>query len=112
AEGRPCPAVPLLTCSRQPTLPTRCDHDGCAAPMHRLTNNRVFIGILLMVLQLAFLPNARRCSGSRLSGGSCCCTAVAGNSDVNSQPEVGNQQDRNSRSAHGSCCSKHADSSE
>ena len=64
--------------------------------MNRLTNNRVFIGTLLMVLQLAFLPNVSRCSGTQLFGESCCCTSSAHDSS-----------DGASESKH-DCCSMHA----
>jgi len=72
--------------------------------MNRLTNNRVFIGILLMVLQLAFLPNVRRCSGTQLLGDSCCCTVDAHGVSDGAQHDDTNasQQD---------CCSKHASQS-
>ena len=45
--------------------------------MNRLIHNRVFIGILLMTLQLALLPSVGRCSSAQVLGDSCCCTASA-----------------------------------
>lgn len=73
--------------------------------MNRLTNNRVFIGLLLMVLQLAFLPNVRRCSGTKLLGDSCCCTASAPDASWGTKQagKIKPKQD---------CCSKHASQSE
>ena len=69
--------------------------------MNRLTNNRVFIGTLLMVLQLAFLPNVSRCSGTQLFGESCCCTSSAHESSDDAR------RDGASESKH-DCCSMHA----
>lgn len=72
--------------------------------MNRLTNNRVFIGILLMVLQLAFLPNVRRCAGAQLLGDSCCCSS----SDVGS-PDKSKLGGAGKRTQ--DCCSKHSSQS-
>ncbi|MFT4512385.1 MAG: hypothetical protein ACI89X_002061 [Planctomycetota bacterium] len=69
--------------------------------MNRLTNNRVFISIVLIVLQLAFLPNVSRCSDSQLLGHLCCCSSSADDSSE------GAQRDGTSESKH-DCCSKHA----
>ena len=70
--------------------------------MNRLTNNRVFIGILLMVLQLAFLPNVSRCSGSLFQGDSCCCSSSTNDSSGDAR------RNGASESKH-PCCSMRAD---
>lgn len=70
--------------------------------MKRLIHNRAFIGILLMALQLAFLPNVSRCAGARLVGSSCCCTA-----NTSGPAEEAHQDQSHSDSQQG-CCSKRA----
>lgn len=69
--------------------------------MNSLTNNRVFIGILLVLLQLALLPNARRCSEATLIGGQCCCTFSA------NEASAAFSSDSTSESKH-DCCSRNA----
>ena len=87
--------------------------------MNRLANHRAFISFLILMLQLAFLPNAKRCSLSSQPGRGCCCSAVdqdRSNSDRSGSDRIGRPSASNFSSralasvssaahSHRTCCS-------
>ena len=83
--------------------------------MNRLIHNRAFIGILLVALQLAFLPNVSKCSDVRLLGDSCNCTVSASaespHQGGDAKPSCCSQRACCSKSA-GSIASSHSTSSD
>jgi hypothetical protein len=50
--------------------------------MTTLAHNRTFLSLLLVVLQLAFLPRVGGCGGDALSGTGCCCETPAADEPV------------------------------